>query len=482
MKNTLRQTYKHKRNSVSLFFWVWGGISLLCLLLIFVFSVSQRWTLENTLRQQAALDMTSRGQEIKRQIADGVPAEFADEEEYVKHLSLTYAVEISLLDGDGKVLCTSSSEMGTSIEYIDWIKGKLYDSAATDSNGRFAVYQTGKDFAYACILRAETDSDAGRYLYIVKDVSYMDSVAGEVGLRTLFSASFVFVLAFVVSAAISGMFTKPISEMQEKAKLLAKRDFTVDFRGEDYGREIVELADTLNFARDELSKTDKMQKELIANVSHDFKTPLTMIKAYASMIVEISGEDKAKREKHAGVIIDEADRLTALVEDLLDLSKLQSGITELNKEKFDLSEYVAATVENLEYLKEKHGYKIEMALDEGVLIEADKSKIGQVIYNLIGNAVNYTGEDKKVYVALKKGDRVARFTVRDTGEGIPEAEKGGIWDRYYRSNQSHKRPVQGTGLGLSIVRQVLERHGYRFGVDSAVGEGSTFYVDFPCEE
>jgi len=121
-------------------------------------------------------------------------------------------------------------------------------------------------------------------------------------------------------------------------------------------------------------------------------------------------------------------------------------------------------------------------LDEGVLIEADKSKIGQVIYNLIGNAVNYTGEDKKVYVALKKGDRVARFTVRDTGEGIPEAEKGGIWDRYYRSNQSHKRPVQGTGLGLSIVRQVLERHGYRFGVDSAVGEGSTFYVDFPCEE
>ena len=264
---------------------------------------------------------------------------------------------------------------------------------------------------------------------------------------------------------------------------MAEGDFSVDFHGNNYGQEMTELAATLNFARDELSKTDKMQKELIANVSHDFKTPLTMIKAYASMIMEISGDIPEKRNKHAQVIVDEADRLASLVNDVLDLSKIRSGLEELKTERIDMSALVHKVLDRFAYLKETDGYVFELDVEEGLYTYADELMISQVLYNLIGNAVNYTGENKTVFVRLKaEGNGVFRFSVQDTGEGIKPEELSEIWDRYYRSNEVHKRPVKGTGLGLSIVKTVLQRHKLYYGVDSTVGQGSTFYVLFPTAQ
>jgi signal transduction histidine kinase len=205
-----------------------------------------------------------------------------------------------------------------------------------------------------------------------------------------------------------------------------------------------------------------------------------MIKSYASMIVEISGNNPEKRNKHAQVIIDEADRLASLVTDVLDLSKIRAGIETLEPKVFNLSAFVRQVLEKFEYLCESHGYSFEVDVEDGVLTRADEGKIGQVLYNLIGNAVNYTGDDKKVYVSLKTDENgAARFVVRDTGKGIKSEEIDTIWDRYYRSGETHKRPVQGTGLGLSIVKTVLGKHRFRFGVESEQGKGSTFFVLFP---
>ena len=204
-----------------------------------------------------------------------------------------------------------------------------------------------------------------------------------------------------------------------------------------------------------------------------------MIKAYASMIVEISGNNPEKREKHAKVIIDEADRLASLVNDVLDLSKLQSGIGELKKERLDISAVLQEVLDRFAYYKEDKGYTFITDIETELFAEVDKPKIAQAFYNLIGNAVNYTGEDKTVYVRLKKQENKIRFDVRDTGKGIKTEEMQGIWERYYRSSEVHKRPVQGTGLGLSIVKGVLERHGLEYGVESELGKGSTFFVCFP---
>ena len=198
------------------------------------------------------------------------------------------------------------------------------------------------------------------------------------------------------------------------------------------------------------------------------------------MIMEISGEVKEKRDKHAQVIIDEADRLASLVTDVLDLSKLRSGIQELNVDTLNISVYLREIIERFAYFQDEQGYVLETDIDDNLFADVDELKIGQVLYNLIGNAVNYTGEDKTVYVALKKLDEGSfRFSVRDTGKGIEKEELEAIWDRYYRSSETHKRPVRGTGLGLSIVKAVLVRHDLEFGVESEVGKGSMFFVDFP---
>jgi signal transduction histidine kinase len=213
-----------------------------------------------------------------------------------------------------------------------------------------------------------------------------------------------------------------------------------------------------------------------------------MIKAYASMIMEISGDIPEKRNQHAQVIVDEADRLTALVTDVLDLSKINSGIESLKEDVFDMSKELFKILDRFAYLKENNlkgvgGYRFITDIEEGLHTCADRVKIEQVLYNLIGNAVNYTGTDKKVYVKLSRNtDETFRFSVTDTGKGIKTEELDAVWERYYRSSEMHKRPVKGTGLGLSIVKSVLQKHNFNFGIQSVVGKGSTFYVDFPIVE
>ena len=205
-----------------------------------------------------------------------------------------------------------------------------------------------------------------------------------------------------------------------------------------------------------------------------------MIKAYASMIQEISGDNPEKRTKHTQIIIDESDRLTALVNDILNISKIRSGMDMLKISTFNLSEFIYTILERFDYLVETKGYTIERDIDDELFTEADMEKIEQVVYNLVGNAVNYTGEDKRIVVRLHKSEGgFLRFSVTDTGKGIPEDEIKTIWDRYYRSAETHKRPIKGTGLGLSIVKTILIKHDFQFGVESEVGKGSTFYVLFP---
>ena len=137
-------------------------------------------------------------------------------------------------------------------------------------------------------------------------------------------------------------------------------------------------------------------------------------------------------------------------------------------------------LERFEYLTEMQGYTLERDIEDELYTEADMEKMEQVIYNLVGNAVNYTGEDKKITVSLKRsGEGKIRFAVTDTGKGIPPEEISTIWDRYYRSAETHKRPIKGTGLGLSIVKTILIKHDFEYGVESEVGKGSTFFVLFP---
>ena len=493
MKNrTRKMRYKFRQRKTSMFFVLWAAFAMFSFLLLFVFSVSQRYVLKDTYSKEAVRSLGEKGKRIYREIRQAPPVEFGQNYDgFIRYLSVREEVQICILDGDGNLLMPleenidpSSPLWGESYDFTDEIKvhkEQLEKNGATLENGVNVIYSTDGGVVFGVIMPAKNGVGENTYLYVYQSMKFVQVVEHSLNVRMLWIAVFVFALSFAVSSAISGAITRPIDEISAKAKRLATGDFDVDFQGEDYLEEMDALSASLNFAKDELSKADRMQKELIANVSHDFKTPLTMIKAYAEMIVEFAGDDKMKRDKSARVIMEEADRLASLVSDVLDISKIRSGIQQLDLQPFDVCAYLHEILARFDYLTETQGYVFEVDADKGLYTVADQMKIGQVLYNLIGNAVNYTGEDKRVLVRLKKERDVIRFSVTDTGSGIKPEEIDGIWERYYRSREAHKRPVQGTGLGLSIVKTILDCHQFLYGIESEYGHGSTFYVIFPLK-
>ena len=283
----------------------------------------------------------------------------------------------------------------------------------------------------------------------------------------------------VISAVISKRLSRPIVKMTDEASLLAKGRYDVDFESGAGGfLEAERLGETLNYAAGELSKLDSMQKELIANISHDLRTPLTMIRGYSEVMRDIPGEMNAENIQ---VVIDEATRLSSLVSDVLDLSKLTEDGAAIKPERFSLTEAVRETISRYTHLTERDGYRFIFNADCDAVVYADRTRILQVIYNLINNAINYTGEDKTVTVTQTvKGGKV-RICVTDTGAGIPEEELPLIWDRFYKVGGFHNRGKVGSGLGLSIVKNVLLKHNAEFGVTSTVGSGSTFWFELETE-
>lgn len=481
-----RRKYRGAQSHVSVYFLVWTIFATFTLLVVLLFGFTQRFIMAQSYKNVASKEVDGKGRQIEADIERGIPSIFNDNlSAYLRVLSQQHGVQVYLFSQDGNLLFPTEPNLGGIEEwegYADFTREvDLLIKKLQKSQKESVLYEGYGTYVYGA--EVSIYSGSTMYLYVGQSLALIEMVSAEMHVRTILIAIFTFILGFAIASAVAGWLTKPLSEMTEKAHLLAQGDFSVDFRGSDYGSELVELADTLNFARDELSKTDKMQKELIANVSHDFKTPLTMIKAYASMIIEISGDNPTKRNKHAQVIVDEADRLSSLVNDVLDLSKIRSGLSEFKTENIDMSAKVEEIIDRFAYLKETQGYRFEVEIEEGLHTCVDEVKIEQALYNLIGNAVNYTGEEKLVYIQLKKDSATTfRFSVRDTGKGIKQEEIADIWDRYYRSSETHKRPVQGTGLGLSIVKTVLQMHRFEFGVTSEVGKGSTFYVEFPCIE
>lgn len=316
----------------------------------------------------------------------------------------------------------------------------------------------------------------GTYAFISTSLEPISSTASVLKRQLILIMIIVLIFAFIIGHTISKKISKPMEKINKASKEISKGNFNVVFDTKSDITELKELEQSLNEMALELSKTENLRRELMANVSHDLKTPLTLIKANAEMVKDITYKNKDKREKNLNTIIEEVDRLNLLVEDILNLSKIQSESVKLNLETFNLNELIKETINKFEILCEKEGYIINY---EGFDIEisGDKNKLQQTVYNLINNAINYTGKDKKVYIKLFKINDVVRVEVIDTGKGIDKKDIKYIWDKYYKVDKKYKRVVYGTGLGLSIVKNILELHGFNYGVDSKKGSGTKFYFD-----
>ena len=322
--------------------------------------------------------------------------------------------------------------------------------------------------------KAVTDED-GVYLILVdSEILPLSSTTRTLMYQLIYITLFLLLCAIIFSIIISNKIAKPFREMTDSASLLAMGRYDVSFDTDSFS-EAKQLGDTLSYAAGELSKLDVMQKELIANISHDLRTPLTLISGYSEMMRDIPGEMTGENMQ---VVIDETARLSSLVSDLLELSKLTSGEQQPRCECFSITETVEETLTRYTKLVERDDYKITFERDCDAVIYADRTRVLQVIYNLVNNAINHAGDDKTVSVVQTVHDGKVRISVTDNGEGIPPDQLPMIWERYYKVRDFHKRAKVGTGLGLAIVKNVLLMHGADFGVTSKVGSGSTFWFEF----
>ena len=314
------------------------------------------------------------------------------------------------------------------------------------------------------------------YLVIVEsEITPVTSVVETLRYQLIIMTVVIVLLSVVMAIIVAKVISKPISDATEKAKQLADQNYDLTFSGGKY-REITELNDTLSYAAQELKKVDDLQKELIANISHDLRTPLTMITGYAEIMRDLPGE---ATPENVQIIIDEATRLNDLVSDLLDISRLRSGTADIRMEVFSLTECIKNIFSRYQKLVENDGLNIIFEHDGEVFVRGDELRMTQVLYNLINNAVNYIGEDKTVIVRQSVADGKVKIEVIDHGDGIPQEKLDFIWDRYYRVDKEHQRAVIGSGLGLSIVKNILLLHDADFGVASKLGSGSDFYFSLP---
>ncbi len=388
-----------------------------------------------------------------------------------KSLEKEVCIEIS---DDGAIPIYSSTYRGKGC-LIGNINSLIYKNDFINSNLEHKTYNINNPnydndtFVYAIKLQNKT------YAFINTSIEPVESTA-HILIRQLMAITvIVLILSFIIAFYISRHISKPIIDINNKAKSLVK-NVDVEFNTNSKIDEINNLSKTLNYAKDELSKTDELRRDLMANVSHDLKTPLTMIKAYAEMAVDLHANNFDKQKQDMNTIVEESNRLSILVEDILTLSKMQSNIKELNILKFDLIELINKILNRYEYLEELENYHFKFIhKNKQLFIQADPSKIEQVIYNLINNAINYTGSDNTVTIKVTCIKQQIKVEIIDTGNGIEKEEIPYIWDKYYKNKKNHKRCIVGTGLGLAIVKEILEEHGFVYGVQSKLNKGSTFY-------
>ena len=333
-----------------------------------------------------------------------------------------------------------------------------------------------KLLVYASYMTPNANQDDKNILFIVAPLYPVASTISILRIQLFYITTISALLALMLAFYLSQRISTPINNITQSAVNLSKGDYDIKFEGGHF-TELDALAEALNKASYEMQKTDFYQRDMIANVSHDLKTPLTMIRSYAELIQDISGDNPKKRKEHLQVIIDETNHLNSIVSDMLTMSKMQSNAITVEKTNFDLVEASKAVLATYKILADQDDYTIEFNSPKSAPVNGDENKIKQVMSNLITNAIKYCGEDKVIIINIKRIGKKVRFDVIDHGAGIPEEELTHVWLSYYKMSANHARNTEGTGLGLSIVKSILTIHNANYGVNSQVGNGSDFWFE-----
>ncbi|MBQ4074698.1 MAG: HAMP domain-containing protein [Clostridia bacterium] len=401
---------------------------------------------------------------------------------------------ILLLDQNGKVQLDSYGELyGNRLQYpevtnilvkgqnVDYGVHELDTGASLDTSNLLFMRRSNGAWVGYCTAGIVHASDIIGVLLLVSPVQEMMQNLYQLQDQMMLIFVVIAVLALLCSLVFSQVITNPIGGLMRGIQRMSKGDFSARVRVRGSG-EMKHLAQAFNSMSEKLETLDQSRNQFVSNASHELKTPLATMKIMIESLIYQPDMDKELRTEFMGDINSEIDRLSAIVSDLLTLVQMDSQNVKLTRENLSIAQMVKENAHRLQPIADQKGQEIILTLSDPCDIYADKSKLNQVIYNLMENAVKYTQANGQVKVTLQRIGRDAKLTVTDNGPGIPKENLPHIFDRFYRVDKARSREKGGTGLGLSIVHQLVLLHGGEIYVESEEGKGASFIVELPLHQ
>lgn len=319
------------------------------------------------------------------------------------------------------------------------------------------------------------------YLLIHKPISFLEITRDRLMKVVYITVDVIFLLSLIFLLAVHFLIYRPLRLITEAATQYASGNLTYDIPIHTHD-EMGYLSASLNYMSSQLKDMEDYQKKIVANVSHDFRSPLTSIKGYVQAMADGTIPPELY-EKYLNIILFETDRLTDLTKDLLTLNEFDTKELLLDKISFDVQEMIKQTAATFEGICTTRRISIKLlTLPETIYVHADKRKIQQVLYNLLDNAIKFSENESTVIVEVTQKNEKIFVSVKDYGRGIPKKDLNKIWERFYKSDASRGKDKKGTGLGLAIVKEALQAHGEYINVISTEGVGTEFVFSLTKSE
>ena len=401
---------------------------------------------------------------------------------------------VLLLDPNGKVQLDSYGEIqGTRLEYpeivsilvkgqnVDYGVHELETGISLDTSHLLFTRRSTAAWVGYCTAGVVYASDVIGVLLLVSPVQEIMQNLYQLQDQMILIFAAIAVTSLVCAWVFSRVITRPIAGLNRGIQKMSKGDFSARVKVRGSG-EMKQLAKAFNSMSEKLETLDQSRNQFVSNASHELKTPLATMKIMIESLIYQPDMDKNLRTEFMTDINNEIDRLSAIVSDLLTLVQMDSQNVKLTRENLSIAQLIKDNAHRLTPIANQKGQKIVLQLQDPCDIYADKSKLNQVIYNLMENAVKYTQASGVIKVSLQRQGRNAIFKVSDNGPGIPKENLPPIFDRFYRVDKARSREKGGTGLGLSIVHQLVLLHGGAISVESEEGRGATFIVELPLHQ
>ena len=391
-----------------------------------------------------------------------------------------------LLDPDGKVQYDSFNELcGRRLSLQEVLRvlalGETEAYGMHRADRQEVREMTGEEEAeYVAYGAHELLGSRGRngvLLYVSRIQGMMDSIRGVS--YQLYSVFLITAMAALILALIlSHVLTTPIANLSRTMRKMGKGDLSVRVPEKGSG-ELRQLAENYNMMASQLEDLDKSRNQFVSNASHELKTPLATMKIMLETMIYQPDMPLEVRQEFMADMNHEIDRLTGIITDLLTLTRMDNQHDAMKTERIDLSAMTEETVHLLTPAARKRGQTLTLSATPGLWMMGDRTKLNQVLYNLIDNAMKYTQDGGRIQVSLEERGENLVWRVEDNGVGIPPKDLEHIFDRFYRVDKARSRETGGTGLGLSIVRQLVQMHGGQVTVESELKRGSCFTVTLP---